>query len=59
MGRRNPASTSKSHVVVDDAVHARLRVLSAEKNITMKSLIEEMLRVYDAHASLAPATATP
>jgi hypothetical protein len=49
MGRRNPESTSTSHVAVTADAHARLRRLSADKNVTMKQLVDELLRIYDAH----------
>jgi len=48
MGKRDPQSTSKAHVVVDEDVHARMRVLSAEKNTTMKRLVREMLECFEA-----------
>lgn len=51
MGKRNPESKSMAHVAVDEDVHARMRVLSAQKNVTMKHLVKEMLDAYEAQAS--------
>ena len=61
MGRHNPESQTKSrcHVTVDESVHARLRIISAERNITIKALIKEMARLYDVHASSPQPATTP
>ncbi|MRG96007.1 hypothetical protein [Polyangium spumosum] len=58
MGRHDPLSKSKPVVPVDDDVHTRIRVLSAQKNVTMKAIVREMLAVYDAHLA-AQVTSTP
>lgn len=48
MGRHDPNSKSKPAIVVDEAVHTRLRVLSAEKNVTLKAVVAELLAFYEA-----------
>ncbi|MDI3282089.1 hypothetical protein [Polyangium sp. 15x6] len=60
MGRHDPLSKSKPVVPVDDDVHTRIRVLSAQKNVTMKLIVREMLDLYEAHLATAQqATSTP